>query len=100
LGDVKHTLRIVLERLKVLDSGENSTLKKKLAKKEMQLVIARMDHASTKRILHESIGWNQRFYMEMVRKGAVPKPSSEDESTERPRKKSKKPSSDGTEGPS
>nr|GFC33695.1 hypothetical protein [Tanacetum cinerariifolium] len=32
--------------------------------------------------------------------GAVPKPSSEDESTERPRKKSMKPSSNRTEGPS
>nr|GEZ18059.1 hypothetical protein [Tanacetum cinerariifolium] len=42
---------------------------------------------------------NRRFYMEMVRKGTVPKPSSEDESTKRLRKKSKKPSSDGTEGP-
>nr|GFA76625.1 putative reverse transcriptase domain-containing protein [Tanacetum cinerariifolium] len=100
LGDVKRTLSIVLERLKELESGENATLKKKLAEKEMQLVIAHMDHASVERRLHESIGWNRGFYMEMVRKGAVPKPSSEDESTERPRKKSKKPSSDGTEGPS
>nr|GEX59569.1 putative reverse transcriptase domain-containing protein [Tanacetum cinerariifolium] len=75
LRDVKRTLSIVLERLKVLESGENATLKKKLDEKEM-------------------------FYMEMVRKGAVPKPSSEDESTERLRKKSKKPSFDGTEGPS
>nr|GEX80781.1 hypothetical protein [Tanacetum cinerariifolium] len=61
---------------------ENATLKKKLAEKEMQLVIARMDHASTEQRLHESIRWNQRFYMEMVRKGAVPKPSSEDENIE------------------
>nr|GEV84000.1 hypothetical protein [Tanacetum cinerariifolium] len=92
--------KIALLKLKVLVSGENATLKKKLAEKEMQLVIARMDHASAEGRLHESIGWNRRFYMEMVRKGAVPKPSSEDESTERPRKKSKKPSFDGTEGPS
>nr|GEX92983.1 putative reverse transcriptase domain-containing protein [Tanacetum cinerariifolium] len=99
LGDVKRTLSIVLERLKVLESGEDATLKNKLAEKEIQLVIARMDHASAERRLHESIGWNRRFYMEMVYKGAVPKPSFEDESTERPRKKSKKPSSDGTEGP-
>nr|GFA87281.1 hypothetical protein [Tanacetum cinerariifolium] len=49
-----------LKRLKVLESRENATLKKKLAKKEMQLVIARMDHASTERRLHESIGWNRR----------------------------------------
>nr|GFA71195.1 hypothetical protein [Tanacetum cinerariifolium] len=100
LGDVERTLSIVLERLKVLESGENATLKKKLSEKEMQLVIARMDHASVERRMHESIGWNRRFYMEMVRKVAVLKLSSEDESTERPRKKSKKPSSDRTEGPS
>nr|GEU96751.1 hypothetical protein [Tanacetum cinerariifolium] len=100
LGDVERTLSIVLERLKELENEEKATLKKKLAEKEMQLVIARMDHASAEQRLHESIGWNRRFYMEMVRKGVVPKPSSEDESTERPRKKSKKPSSDGTEGPS
>nr|GFA64792.1 putative reverse transcriptase domain-containing protein [Tanacetum cinerariifolium] len=59
-----------------------------------------MDHASAERRLHESIGWNHMFYMEMVRKRAIPKPSSEDESTKRSRKKSKKPSSDGTDGPS
>nr|GEV09522.1 hypothetical protein [Tanacetum cinerariifolium] len=40
---------------------------------------------SAERRLHESIGWNQRFYMEMVRKGAIPKPSSEDESTKHPK---------------
>nr|GEY72809.1 hypothetical protein [Tanacetum cinerariifolium] len=79
---------------------ENATLKKKLAEKEMQLVIAHMDHASTEQRLHESIRWNQRFYMEMVRNGAVPKPSSEDENTKRSRMKSKKTSSDGTKGPS
>nr|GEU88966.1 retrovirus-related Pol polyprotein from transposon 17.6 [Tanacetum cinerariifolium] len=56
LSDVERTLSIVLERLKVLESGENATLKKKLAEKEMQLVIARMDHASAERRLHESIG--------------------------------------------
>nr|GEY63814.1 hypothetical protein [Tanacetum cinerariifolium] len=100
LGDVERTLIIVLEKLKVLESGDNATLKKKLPEKEMKLVIARMDHASAEQRLHESIGWNRRFYMEMVHKGVVPKPSSEDESTERPRKKSKKPSSNGTEGPS
>ncbi|GKC58546.1 putative reverse transcriptase domain-containing protein [Tanacetum coccineum] len=36
----------------------------------------------------------------MVRIGAVPKPPSDDEDTERPRKKSKNSTSDGTEGPS
>nr|GFC41500.1 hypothetical protein [Tanacetum cinerariifolium] len=37
---------------------------------------------------------------ELVRIGAVPKPSSGDEDTERPRKKSKNSTSDGTEGQS
>nr|GFD63701.1 hypothetical protein [Tanacetum cinerariifolium] len=40
----------------------------------------------------------KRFYLEMVRKGAVPKPPSDDEGSERPIKTSKK--SDGDEGPS
>ncbi|GJX78540.1 putative reverse transcriptase domain-containing protein [Tanacetum coccineum] len=39
------------------------------------------------------------FYLDMVRIGAVPKPPSDDEDTERPRKKSKNSTSDGTEGP-
>ncbi|GKC20145.1 putative reverse transcriptase domain-containing protein [Tanacetum coccineum] len=41
-----------------------------------------------------------KFYMEMVRIGAVPKPPSNDEGTERPRKKSKKSSFDRAKGPS
>ncbi|GJX68537.1 putative reverse transcriptase domain-containing protein [Tanacetum coccineum] len=53
-----------------------------------------------RRSLHESRVWNKKFYLDMVRIGAVPKPPSDDEDTERPRKKSKKSSSDGTEGPS
>nr|GFA84430.1 hypothetical protein [Tanacetum cinerariifolium] len=61
--NVERTLSIVLERMKMLESGQNATLKKKLVKKEMQLVIARMDHASAERRLHASIGWNQRFYV-------------------------------------
>ncbi|GJV09649.1 hypothetical protein Tco_1351190 [Tanacetum coccineum] len=42
--------------------------------------------------------WNMRFYWEMVLKGAVPKPPSDDEDDGRPRKKSKK--SDRDDGPS
>ncbi|GJY75784.1 hypothetical protein Tco_0480900 [Tanacetum coccineum] len=98
LGNVEKTLSNVVERLKILESGENATLKKKLKDKEMQLVIARMDCVSAERRLHESIGWNRRFYWEMVRKGAVPKPPSDDEDDGRPRKKSKK--SDRDDGPS
>ncbi|GJY50854.1 putative reverse transcriptase domain-containing protein [Tanacetum coccineum] len=100
LGNIKHVLGDVLERLKVLESRENATSKKKLVKAEMKLELARMEHDMVERRLHASYGWNKRFYMEMVRIGAVPKPPSDDEGTERPRKKSKKSSFDGTEGPS
>nr|GEU98868.1 putative reverse transcriptase domain-containing protein [Tanacetum cinerariifolium] len=74
LGDVERTLSIVLERFKVLENGENATLKKKLAEKEMKLVIAHMDHASAERRLHESIGWNRRkveFRIDLIL-GAAP----------------------------
>ncbi|GJR03797.1 putative reverse transcriptase domain-containing protein [Tanacetum coccineum] len=100
LGNVEHVLGDVLERLKVLKSRENATSKKKLVEAEMKLELARMEHDMVERRLHASYGWNKRFYMEMVRIGAVPKPPSDDEGTERPRKKSKKSSFDGTEGPS
>ncbi|GKB30352.1 hypothetical protein Tco_0869753 [Tanacetum coccineum] len=62
--------------------------------------VARMERDMAERSLHESRVWNKRFYLDMVRIGAVPKPPSDEEDTERPRKKSKKSSSDGTEGPS
>nr|GEX89640.1 reverse transcriptase domain-containing protein [Tanacetum cinerariifolium] len=75
LSGVEETLGKVMERLKVLESEENATLKKKLIEKE-----------------------NERFYLEMVRKGAVSKPPSDDEGFERPRKMPKK--SDEDEGPS
>ncbi|GJY45337.1 hypothetical protein Tco_0434400, partial [Tanacetum coccineum] len=96
LGYVEHVLGDVLERLKVLESGENATSKKKLVEAEMKLELARMERDMVERRLHASYGWNKRFYMEMVRIGTVPKPPSNDEGTERPRKKSKKSSSDGT----
>ncbi|GJU59433.1 hypothetical protein Tco_1237199 [Tanacetum coccineum] len=100
LGNVEHVLGDVLERLKVLESRENATSKKKLVEAEMKLELARMEHDMVERRLHASYGWNKRFYMEMVRIGAVPKPPSDDEGTERPRKKSKNSTFDGTEGPS
>ncbi|GKA00049.1 putative reverse transcriptase domain-containing protein, partial [Tanacetum coccineum] len=100
LGNVEHVLGDVLERLKVLESEENATSKKKLVEAEMKLELARMERDMVERRLHASYGWDKRFYMEMVRIGAVPKPPSDDEGTERPRKKSKKSSFDGTEGPS
>nr|GFC86354.1 hypothetical protein [Tanacetum cinerariifolium] len=47
--------------------------------------------------LEAKIGKMERFYLEMVRKGVVPKPPSDDEGSEGPRKTSKK--SDEDEGP-
>nr|GEY65754.1 hypothetical protein [Tanacetum cinerariifolium] len=98
LSGVEETLRNVVERLKVLESGVNTTLRKKLADKEMLLDLTRMDRDRAERRLSESIWWNERFYLKMVRKGAVPKPPSDDEGSELPRKMPKK--SDGDEGPS
>nr|GEW37253.1 hypothetical protein [Tanacetum cinerariifolium] len=98
LSSVEETLGNVVERLKVLESRENATLKKILAKKEMLLDFSRMDRDRSERRLSESILWNERFNLEMVRKGAVPKLPSDDEGSERPRKMPKK--SDGDEGPS
>ncbi|GKC05591.1 hypothetical protein Tco_0997201 [Tanacetum coccineum] len=90
LGNVEKTLGNVVERLKILESGENATLKRKLEETETRLAWARMERDTAERSLHESIGWNKRFYGEMIRKGAVPKPPSDDEEDGRPRKKSDK----------
>ncbi|GKF07500.1 hypothetical protein Tco_0041724 [Tanacetum coccineum] len=75
-------------------------IKKRLAEAETKVAWARMERDIAKRRLHESQVWNKIFYLDMVRIGAVPKPPSNDEDTQRPRKKSKNSSSDGTEGPS
>nr|GFA81355.1 hypothetical protein [Tanacetum cinerariifolium] len=98
LSGVEETLGNVVERLKVLESEENATLRKKLAEKEVLLDLNRMERDRSEKRLSESIWWNERFYLEMVRKGAVPKPPSDDEGSERPRKMPKK--SDEDEGPS
>ncbi|GJT17560.1 putative reverse transcriptase domain-containing protein [Tanacetum coccineum] len=71
LENVEHALGNVLERVSVLESGENATLKK------------RLDRLN-------KLAWAS----------AVSKPPSNDKDTERPRKKSKNSTSDGTEGPS
>nr|GFA10965.1 hypothetical protein [Tanacetum cinerariifolium] len=86
LNGVEETLGKVVERLKVLDSEENATLRKKLAEKEVLLDLTRMKRDRAEKRLSKSIWWNKRFYLEMVRKGAVPKPPSDDEGSERPRK--------------
>nr|GFB86159.1 hypothetical protein [Tanacetum cinerariifolium] len=98
LSSVEETLGKVVERLKVLKSEENATLKKKLAEKDVLLDLTRMERDRAERKLSESIWWNERFYLEMVHKGVVPKPPYDDEGSECPRKMPKK--SDGDEGPS
>ncbi|GJR45399.1 hypothetical protein Tco_1313502 [Tanacetum coccineum] len=100
LENVERALGNVLERVLVLESRENATLKKRLAETETKLVWARMERETVERRLHESRVWNKMFYLDMVRIRAVPKPPSNDEDIERPRKKSKNSTSDGIEGPS
>ncbi|GKA49266.1 putative reverse transcriptase domain-containing protein [Tanacetum coccineum] len=51
LGDVERTLGNVLERLKVLESGENTTLKKRLTETETKLAWARMERDIAERSL-------------------------------------------------
>ncbi|GJY54336.1 putative reverse transcriptase domain-containing protein [Tanacetum coccineum] len=91
-------IRLISRGDKDPESGENATLKRKLGETETRLAWARMERDTAERSLHESIGWNRRFYGEMVRKGAVPKPPFDDKDDGHPRKKSKK--SDRDDGPS
>nr|GEU57208.1 putative reverse transcriptase domain-containing protein [Tanacetum cinerariifolium] len=63
-------------------------------------VLERMSRETAERRLHESRVWNKMFYLDMVRIGAILKSPSNDEDTERPKKKSKNFTSDGTDGPS
>ncbi|GJY36702.1 putative reverse transcriptase domain-containing protein [Tanacetum coccineum] len=100
LENIERALGNVLERVSVLESEENATLKKRLDETETKLAWACMERDIAERMLHESRVWNKIFYLDMVRIRAVPKPPSDDEDTERPRKKSKNSTSDGTEGPS
>ncbi|GJU25019.1 putative reverse transcriptase domain-containing protein [Tanacetum coccineum] len=99
LENVERALGNVLERMSVLESGENATFKKRLAETETKLVWARMKRDTAERRLHESRVWNKMFYLDMVRIVAISKPLSDDEDTERPRTKSKNSTSDGTDGP-
>nr|GEW68308.1 hypothetical protein [Tanacetum cinerariifolium] len=99
LKNVERALGNVLERMSILESEENATLKKRLAETETKLVWARMERDTAKRRLHESRVWNKMFYLDMVCIGDVLKPPYDDEDTERPTKKSKNSTSDGIEGP-
>ncbi|GJU53245.1 putative reverse transcriptase domain-containing protein [Tanacetum coccineum] len=100
LENVERALGNVLERISVLESRENATLKKRLVETETKLAWARMESDTIERRLHESRVWNKMFYLDMVCIGDVPKPPSDDEDTERSRKKLKNSTFDGTEGPS
>nr|GFA25563.1 hypothetical protein [Tanacetum cinerariifolium] len=64
--NVECDLGNVLMRMSVLESGENATLKKRLAETETKLVRARMKRETAERRLHESRVWNKRFYLNMV----------------------------------
>ncbi|GKG08913.1 hypothetical protein Tco_0334745, partial [Tanacetum coccineum] len=54
LENVERALGNVLEKVSVLKSGENATLKKRLDKIETKLAWARMEHNIAERRLHES----------------------------------------------
>nr|GEW61327.1 hypothetical protein [Tanacetum cinerariifolium] len=82
LENVKRALGNILERMLVLESGENATLKKRMAETETKLVWDSMERDTAERRLHESRVWNKMFYLYMVRIRAVPKPPSDDEDTE------------------
>ncbi|GJX41101.1 hypothetical protein Tco_0256091 [Tanacetum coccineum] len=56
LGNVEKTLGNVVERLKILESGENATLKRKFDETETRLAWARMERDMAERSLHESTG--------------------------------------------
>nr|GEZ05180.1 hypothetical protein [Tanacetum cinerariifolium] len=55
LSSVEETLGKVVEKLKVLESKENATLRKKLAEKEVLLDLTRMERDKAERRLSESI---------------------------------------------
>nr|GFC07778.1 hypothetical protein [Tanacetum cinerariifolium] len=55
LSSVEDTLGKVVERLKVLESEENTTLRKKLAEKEVLLDLTRMERDRDEKRLSESI---------------------------------------------
>ncbi|GKG13052.1 hypothetical protein Tco_0350012 [Tanacetum coccineum] len=63
LENVERALGNVLERVSVLESVENATLKKRLDDTETKLVWACMEHDIDERRLHESRVWNKMFYL-------------------------------------
>nr|GFB77597.1 hypothetical protein [Tanacetum cinerariifolium] len=65
LENVERVMGNVLERVSILESGKNATLKKRLAETETKLVWARMERDTAERRLHESQVWNKMFYLDM-----------------------------------
>ncbi|GJX95410.1 putative reverse transcriptase domain-containing protein [Tanacetum coccineum] len=103
LENVERALGNVLERMSVLESGENATNEERLHRLGTKVGIALYGCETTKRRrLHEVPECGIRLFNldNGFSIGAVLKPPSDDEDTERPRKKSKNSTSDGTEGPS
>ncbi|GKA10816.1 hypothetical protein Tco_0690249, partial [Tanacetum coccineum] len=107
LGITGRDLRDYCTRARLIEAevGTNRTetalldSKIKIGEKERKILDYDLGNVEkTLGVLHESIGWNKRFYGEMVRKGAVPKPPSDEEDDGHPRKKSRK--SDKDDGPS
>nr|GEX94138.1 hypothetical protein [Tanacetum cinerariifolium] len=69
LGDVERTLSIVLERLKVLESGENATLKKKLAEKEMIMPPKAMSEAQMRKIIRDQVAASMAEFIANMNRG-------------------------------
>ncbi|GJW37898.1 hypothetical protein Tco_0060818 [Tanacetum coccineum] len=64
LENVEHALGNVLERVSVLESGENATLKKRLAETETKLVWACMEHDIAERRLRSPSVGIKLFYLD------------------------------------
>nr|GEW43453.1 putative reverse transcriptase domain-containing protein [Tanacetum cinerariifolium] len=108
----RHNLEASCERARVMEAElgtcqtEIALLKSKdkIGEKERELLNHNLENGeprvTTKRRLHESQVWNMMFYLDMIHIAAVLKPPSDDEDTERLRKKSKNSTYDGTNGPS
>ncbi|GKB40777.1 hypothetical protein Tco_0885719 [Tanacetum coccineum] len=75
--------RARLRRAIVLEKWGGCHIEKRLAATRTKLTWAGIERDIAERRLHESRVWNKMFYLDMVRIGAVPKPPSDDEDTER-----------------
>ncbi|GJS43731.1 putative reverse transcriptase domain-containing protein [Tanacetum coccineum] len=67
LKNVKRALGNVLERMSVLESGENATLKKRLAETETKLVWARMERDTSERRIMPPKAMSEACMREVIR---------------------------------